>query len=270
MQHQIGSANGTLALLAPHEPSAFRIENESGRAPILFTCDHASRAVPRSLGTLGLAQPDLQRHIAWDPGAAELTLRLAERFDAPAVLTHYSRLVIDCNREPRSGSSIPADSDGTPVPGNLGLTQADVEIREATLFKPYHDAIAAMLQRMRDSAVIPAYIAMHTFTPRMNGHARPWHFGVLWERDTPLAEPLMEALKRNPGIVVGDNEPYSALDQFDFSRRHHASSGGLPYALLEIREDLIANQDGMAHIAALLGDALESALGLAGHVRRAS
>ena len=267
MQRDVISTNGTsqaiAPLLAPHEPPPYRIENPRGRAPVLFTCDHASWAVPECLDSLGLRTSDLQRHIGWDRGAAQATIRLARRFDAPAIMTHYSRLVIDCNRALRTAASIPETSDGTAIPGNQGLSQSEVSRREDTLFKPYHDAITDLLDKIRQSGVTPIYIAMHTFTPRMNGFQRPWHFGVLWDRDSSLAEPLMTELQRNSGIVVGDNKPYSAQGKFDFSRMHHASPAGIPYALIEIREDLLATQHRMRYFSNMLGNALERALGAA-------
>ena len=264
MQDEVISPSGTsqaaAPLLAPHEPPPYRIENPDGRAPLLFTCDHASWAVPQSLGSLGLPASDLQRHIGWDRGAAEATIRLARRFDSPAIMTHYSRLVIDCNRELRTGASIPEISDGTQIPGNLALSQSEVERREDALFKPYHAAIRDLLDKMRENGATPIYIAVHTFTPRMNGFRRPWHFGVLWDRDSSLAEPLMAELRSNPGIIVGDNEPYSAKGKFDFSRMQHASTAGLPYALVEIREDLLARRNRITYFSNMLGNALERAL----------
>lgn len=257
-------SQGTSPLLAPHEPRPYRIENTDGRSPVLFTCDHASWAVPESLDSLGLQASDLQRHIGWDRGAAEATVRLARRFDATAIMTRYSRLVIDCNRTPRSAGSIAETSDGTTIPGNQGLSQSEAARREDALFKPYHAAISELLQEIREGGTIPIYIAMHTFTPRMNGFKRPWHFGVLWDRDTTLAHKLIAELRRNPGIVVGDNQPYSAQGKFDFSRMHHASTGGLPYALVEIREDLLASPRRITYFSNMLGDALERALEAAG------
>ena len=264
MQHDVISTTGALParppLLAPHEPPPYRIENPDGRAPILFTCDHASWAVPQSLDRLGLQANELQRHIGWDRGAAQAAIRLAKRFDAPAIMTHYSRLVIDCNRAPRTAASIPETSDGTAIPGNQGLSPLDVARRENALFNPYHTAIRDLLDKIRQGGATPIYIALHTFTPRINGFQRPWHFGVLWDRDSNLAEPLMAELERNSGIVVGDNKPYSAQGKFDFSRMHHASPAGIPYALIEIREDLLARRHRMRYFSNMLGDALERAL----------
>ena len=243
-------------LLAKHEPPPYCIVNAAGRTPLVLTCDHASHAVPESLGNLGLASRDLRRHIGWDIGAAEVTLRLAERFDAPAVLSGYTRLVIDCNRKPGSETSILEVSDGTVIPGNLGLAPLEAERRAEALFMPYHRAIASVLEGIRRGGSTPIFAAIHSFTPRLNGSARPWHFGVLWDEDPRVARPFIEALRANPGILVGDNEPYSARDHFDFSQEHHASSKGIPSALVEIRHDLIGDRAGIELHADMLGEAM--------------
>ena len=222
----------------------------------MLTCDHASHAVPESLGNLRLASRDLRRHIGWDIGAAEVTRRLAERFDAPAVFSGYSRLVIDCNRKLGSETSILEVSDSTVIPGNLGLETAEAARRAEALFAPYHQAIASVLERIRRAGSTPIFAAIHSFTPRLNGCARPWHIGVLWDQDPRVARPLIEALRANPGLVVGDNEPYSARDHFDFSQEFHASSAGIPSALVEIRDDLIRDRAGIALHADMLGEAM--------------
>ena len=259
------STNGRSAagapLLSDCEPPAYRIVNARGRTPMVFTCDHASHAVPRCLGNLGLEPNVLRKHIGWDVGAAEVTLRLARRFDAPAVLSGYSRLVIDCNRKLESSMSILAASDGHAIPGNAGIGGQEAARRADALFRPYHEAIARVLQQMREKAPSPVYVAVHSFTPQMNGGPpRPWHFGVLWDEDPRVAVPLIEALRANAGVAVGDNEPYSARDHFDFSQEYHASSKGLPSALVEIREDLIRDGAGVERHADMLGDALAVAV----------
>ena len=259
--NNFGEASSRLgALLGDQDPPPYRVANPDGSAPMLLTCDHASNAIPESLGKLGIAQRDLDRHIGWDPGAREVTLRLAERFDAPAVLSGYSRLVIDCNRKPGSATSILTVSDRTPIPGNVGLTPYDVQSRVHDLFKPYHSTISRKLRAMRRNGGTPIFVAIHSFTPRLGGFTRPWHFGVLWDEDPRVARPLIEALRSNPGVVVGDNQPYSARDHFDFSQEFHASSQGIPSALVEVRSDLIRDKSGVTRYAGLLGNAIESAL----------
>lgn len=252
----VGPASRYAPLLAEHEPSPYCIVNAAGRSPLVLTCDHASHAVPESLGNLGLDRRDLKRHIGWDIGAAEVTRRLAERFDAPAVFSGYSRLVIDCNRKPGSETSILEVSDGTVIPGNLGLEPAEAARRAEALFTPYHQAIASVLEHIRRAGCTPIFAAIHSFTPRLNGCARPWHFGVLWDQDPRVARPLIEDLRDQPGVIVGDNEPYSARDHFDFSQEFHASSTGIPSALVEIRDDLLRDRAGIELYADMLGEAM--------------
>ena len=255
-----GIAAESPPLLGEHDPPPYCVENSRGRSPILLTCDHASHAIPESLGTLGVSPRDLKRHIGWDPGALAVTLRLSKRFDATAILSGYSRLVIDCNRRPHSETSILTLSDGTPIPGNIGITSSDVDTRIETLFKPYHRAISTTLERIRQDGMTPVFVAIHSFTPKLNGSPRPWHFGVLWDQDGRIARPLIEALRSDSSIIVGDNEPYSARDHFDYSQEFHASSKGLPSALVEIRSDLIRDRKGVELYAELLGNAMETAM----------
>lgn len=254
------SSPGRAGLLAEGDPPPFEIVNPSGRGPMVLTCDHASHAVPAALDGLGLDPADLRRHIGWDAGAAELARRLSRRFDAPAVLSGYSRLVIDCNRSPGHPESILAESDGTPVPGNQGLTPQEAKRRAQALFHPYHEAVAGVLDSIGSRGETPAYVALHTFTPNMNGMARPWHFGVLWDHDPRIARPLIEALRRRPGLIVGDNEPYSGRDHGAFSNGHHATPAGLPNAMIEIREDLLADEAGISRCEGILAGVLEEVL----------
>ncbi len=244
-------------LLAPCEQPPFEIVNPAGSAPVLFTCDHASHAVPQALGNLGLGPEELQRHIGWDPGAAAIVRGLSARFDAPAVLSRYSRLVIDCNRRPGHETSIPAVSDGAVVPGNLGLSAREAARRAEALFYPYHRAIDETLDGIRKRGRTPAYLAIHSFTPKLNGGpVRPWHVSVLWDCDPRIAVPLLEGLRRRPGLTVGDNEPYSGRDHYDYSNDFHANAARLPNALIEVRSDLIADAAGVARYTALLADVL--------------
>ncbi len=248
-------------LLAADERPPFEVVNPAGSAPVLLTCDHASCALPQALGDLGLEAEDLQRHIGWDPGAAAIARGLSARFDAPAVLSRYSRLVIDCNRRPGHKTSIPAVSDGSVIPGNIGLTARESARRAEALFYPYHRAIDKTLEGIRKRGRTPAYLAIHSFTPKLNGGpARPWHISVLWDRDPRIAAPLLQGLRRLPGLTIGDNEPYSGRDHYDYSNDFHANSRGLPNALIEVRSDLVADAEGIARYSAILGDVLEDIL----------
>ena len=232
------------ALLDPAEPPPVEICNPAGAAPVLLTCDHASRAIPRALKKLGLADEVIARHIGWDIGAAMVTRHLAPLLEAPALLAGYSRLVIDCNRPPEDPSSIPASSDGVAIPGNIDLPQEARLARCEALFEPYHAAIDARLAALRRASAAPALISAHSFTPRMGGRARPWHVGVLWDEDGRIALPLLAGLRAEAGLVVGDNEPYSAREPVGYTQRHHGLEAGLPHVAIELRQDLIADEIG--------------------------
>jgi predicted N-formylglutamate amidohydrolase len=248
------------SLLAPDELRAFRVVCERGRSPFLLACDHAGSLVPRSLGTLGLATEDLQRHIACDLGAAALAVKLAVRLNACLILQIYSRLVIDCNRPPESAESIVSVSDHTYIVANESLSKRDVQLREREVFRPYHDRISAELDLRSAQHRRTALIAVHSFVPRLHGHERAWHAGVLYNRDGRLAKALLDILREQPGLRIGDNEPYSVNDQTDYTIPVHGEQRGLPHAGIEVRQDLIADEAGQDEWAERLAGALERSL----------
>jgi predicted N-formylglutamate amidohydrolase len=243
-------------LLAAADPAPFTLINADGRADILLICDHAARAVPEALRRLGLDEATLARHIGWDIGAAAVTVALAERLGAPAVLSGYSRLVIDCNRTLDDPTSIPTISDGVPIPGNQELSAAEKQARAEACFWPYQRAIGAWLDRAAGLGVAPAVISIHSFTPHLQGLDRPWHIGVLWDSDPRIPLPLIAGLAGLPDLVIGDNQPYSGRDPEGFTLEHHAVPRGLPHVLIELRQDAIATAAG----AQLYADHLEAAL----------
>ena len=247
------------ALLAPDEPRPFELFNGAGQAPLLLLCDHATRFIPRALKSLGLDEAALTRHIAWDIGIAEVTRQLARRLDAPALLSHFSRLVVDPNRQLDNPTLMPEISDGTVVPGNRDLDAAAREARIETFFRPYHDAIDAQLDAMQAAGRVPALVSMHSFTPIMHGLQRPWEIGILWNRDPRLPRPLMDRL-RAEGFSVGDNEPYSGADGHGYTQHTHGDSRGLANVLVEVRQDLVDTQQGAALWAERLAAALEAVL----------
>ncbi|MGO8917701.1 MAG: N-formylglutamate amidohydrolase [Stellaceae bacterium] len=248
------------ALLGPDDPAQVELCGEDASAPVLLTCDHASNAVPRSLAGLGLAPGVVEQHVGWDIGAAAVTRRLARALAAPAILSGYSRLVIDCNRDLDDPSSIPETSDGIAVPGNRQLPPEARAARRHLCFEPYHRAIAAWLDAQRAAGRVPALLSIHSFTPVMNGVARPWQVGILWNRDPRLPVPLLAALSADPSLVVGDNEPYSAREPPGFTVHHHAEARGLPHVAIELRQDLVAAPEGAASWAARLAAALSPIL----------
>lgn len=221
------------------DPSYLETFNSQGRAPVLVLCDHAGRQVPPELERLGVSEEALVRHIGWDIGAADLTRHLARRLDAPALLNHCSRLVIDPNRRPGTPSSVPEISDGCVVPGNEGLALEDVVQRVIRYFLPYHRAVARRIGAFRRDGIVPAIVAVHSYTPVMNGEPRPWQIGVLWRGDRRLARPVLEALEARGDLVVGDNQPYSGLRDFGFTVQFHAQRSRLPHVMVEVRQDEI-------------------------------
>ncbi len=232
-----------MQLLGPGDPPPFTVHNESGKAPLLLLCDHASKAVPKALGTLGISERELSRHIGWDIGGLEAAIELSTVLDAPLVASGYSRLVIDCNRWPGGEGSIPEISDGTPVPANKNLASAQAEARAAACFWPYHREVDRHLDRMTTGGRKICLLVMHSFTPRMNGFERPWHVGVLWNDDARLPTPLLAELRRDGALMVGDNEPYSARASYEYTLNNHARSRGLAHCSLEVRQDLIGTPE---------------------------
>ncbi|HEV2978122.1 MAG TPA: N-formylglutamate amidohydrolase [Casimicrobiaceae bacterium] len=231
-------------LLAADEPAPVSVYNDGGKSPFLLVADHAGNLIPRALGRLGIAEVDCQRHIAWDIGIAGLGRLLADALDATLIQQNYSRLVIDCNRPLESTTSIADISEDTPILGNAGLIACAREIRAREIFRPYHDRIEAELDRRRQAGRAAALISLHSFTPVFKGATRPWHAGVLYNRDARFAHRLMALLNEEKGLFVGDNAPYIVTDASDYTIPIHAERHGLHYVLIEIRQDLIADKSG--------------------------
>ena len=243
-------------LLAEDEPRPVIHYNAEGRSPFLLIGDHAGNLIPRTLGTLGLEAADRTRHIAWDIGVAGLGETLADMIDAPFLRQTYSRLVIDCNRDPETAEAIPLTSDGTPIPGNAAANRAE---RIAAIHEPYQQAIARALAARVESGRPAILVALHSFTPVMAGHARPWQIGVLHDGGDPtFALRLLAMLQARADLIVGDNEPYR-MDATDHTVPRHAYGLGLPYAEIEIRQDLIEDAAGQEQWARILASALAQA-----------
>jgi predicted N-formylglutamate amidohydrolase len=249
-------------LLSHDDPAPFDVQGRDGRAPFLIVCDHAGRLLPRALGSLGLTEDELGRHIAWDIGAGAVARRLAALLDAPLVAQRYSRLVIDCNRPLGAIDSIVAESEHTLIPGNLGLDPANAELRAREIFWPYHDQLRDALDDRARRGRRSVFVAMHSFTPIFKGLGRPWHAGVLFNRDRRLGEILLGLLRREARLEIGCNQPYAASELSDYSLVQHGEGRGLPCVELEIRQDLIADEAGQAawaeRLAGLLPLALEA------------
>jgi predicted N-formylglutamate amidohydrolase len=250
-------------LLGASDPPPLQVFNGDATAPVVIVCDHAGRAIPAALGTLGLDDDLLHRHIAYDIGAAQLTRLIAHRLAAPAVLATYSRLVIDCNRMPGEPQSILDVSDGVRVPGNTGIGEAERTARAGACHAPYHQAVDAQIARLRALGTAPAVFSVHTFTPSLAGSDRVWDLSVLWNRDARIAAPLIDMLRREPGLAIGDNEPYSGR-QLAYTLNRHGGDAGLANVAVEVRQDHCESRWELDRWANLLASALESILALPG------
>lgn len=242
------------------DPAHVELFNPRGRARVLLLCDHAGRLVPGGIGRLGVSEEALRQHIGWDIGAADLTRELARRLDAPAMLNHVSRLIIDPNRRPGTRTSIPEISDGCVVPGNRGLTDEEIVERVRLYFLPYHRAVARWVGAYRRAGVVPALLAIHSYTPVMNGEARPWHVGVLWRGDQRLSRPVLTSLEARGDLLVGENQPYSGLRDFGFTVQFHAQRPRLPHVMVEVRQDEIDTAEGVRRWAGILHEAFQEPL----------
>jgi len=234
----------TSLLLGPRDVPPVREYNDSGRSPFLLTCDHYGRLIPQALGDLGLPESELVRHIAWDIGIAGVAEMLSKHLDAHLIVQRYSRLVIDCNRPPNVASSIPLISEATTIPGNEGLAREDAALRRAEIFDPYHRRVEAIIDQRRQRNMPTILVSLHSFTPVYAGIARPWHIGTLYQRDKILPPLLLQLLRAEPDLVVGDNEPYAVSDETDYTIPVHAEARGLMNTGIEIRQDLISDQAG--------------------------
>jgi len=243
-------------IASEEQTPAFRVYPGHSEAEVLLVCDHASNRIPAQFRQLGVNDENLRRHIAYDIGAASVATKLAECLQATLVVSTFSRLLVDPNRFPDDPGSIPDCSDGTPIPGNHGLSAAQKHSRIQHFFQPYHQAISAQLEQFHALAIAPLVISIHSFTPVMGGIRRPWHVGVLWDNDDRVAGPLLATLRREPGLHVGDNKPYHAKEPVGYTMEMHIERAGLPHALLEIRQDLITDEGGASEWAERLANAL--------------
>jgi predicted N-formylglutamate amidohydrolase len=252
--------SGEHSLIGPGDPPPFMTYNDHGTARLVLVADHASPFFPAAMNQLGLADWVIERHVAWDIGSDELTRFLADELDAQAVLAGFSRLIVDPNRRLDDPTAFVEISDGLDIPGNIDLDESQKALRAQSFFNPYHDAITAKLDGFTRRGIVPAVISIHTCTPEFDRIVRPWHIGVMWDKDPRIPLPLMECLGRMDGVCIGDNEPYSGRHPHDFTIDYHAEPGGLPHVGIEVRQDLVSDRDGAREWAGILGKAFREVL----------
>ncbi len=252
--------DGNYSLIGPGDPPPYMTYNEHGTAPVLLVADHASPFFPATMNQLGLADWVLERHVAWDIGSDELTRFLADELDAQAVLAGFSRLIVDPNRQLDDPTAFIEVSDGIAIPGNLDLDEKQKALRVQSFFKPYHDAISAKLDDFRSRDIVPSLISIHTCTPEFDRIVRPWHIGIMWDKDPRIPMALIEYFNAIEEICFGDNEPYSGRHPHDFTIDYHAEPAGLPHVGIEVRQDLVSDSEGARKWAGILAEALAEIL----------
>ena len=244
-------------LLASDEPLPFAVMNPHSSQPVLLVCDHASRRFPMALGTMGIDPVARRCHLAIDIGAGALTESIAENIGVTAVLCQYSRLIIDCNRQLMDPGAFLEFGDGVVIKGNRNLHAQEKKLREQEIYWPYHGAIDAQIKRLHAPEIAPVFVSIHSFTPVLNGESRAFEMGVLWDTDRITAEIFINDF-RQAGYHVGDNEPYSGKALQDFTIDHHAEAIGIPHIGIEIRQDLIDNEEGVARISGVMSHIIDS------------
>lgn len=243
------------SFLHPDEPSPLEIHNGPAASDFFLICEHAGRLLPRRAGTLGLPETEITRHIAWDIGARDIAVALADRLSAPLFMQRYSRLFCDCNRQPHVASFAPEVSEATVIPGNQGLSEAERRLRAEAVFWPFHNGVTEALDlRLRQNRRT-LLVTIHSFTPVFLGRSRPWEVGVMFRADRHFAAPIAQWLQENTSYTVGVNEPYKVSDN-DYAIPVHGEGRRLPCVEFEIRNDLIPDRESAAKWADLLAPAL--------------
>ncbi len=247
-------------LIAANEKPAVEVEGDAGTAGILLICEHAGNCIPRSLGGLGLDEDTRRSHAAWDPGALQVAKRMSERLAAPLVWQRYSRLVYDCNRPPEAESAMPAKSEIYGIPGNARLTDAGRQARIDAIYRPFHDHVAALLNRFKESGRRPAIVTVHSFTPIFHGRRREVELGFLHDADARLADAMLAGSEHWSELVIRRNQPYGPDDGVTHTLRRHGIARGLPNVMIEIRNDLIDTPERQSAMADRLSTLMQDAL----------
>ena len=232
-------------LLSKNDPSPVKVYNETCETPVLLVCDHAGNEIPENLKLLGLPHEALETHIAIDLGCRDLAIALSDLMKSTLIIASYSRLTIDLNRSPYDETLITPISDGIEIPGNQNLSTIDQKSRVEEIFDPYHAAIDREIKRLQGRQSRVGVISMHSFTPSMGGRSRPWEIGILWAKDDRISRPLINSLRSEIDLCIGDNEPYDARENYGYTVESHGEKAEIPSVLIEVRQDLIDSDLGV-------------------------
>jgi predicted N-formylglutamate amidohydrolase len=239
-------------LLNSDEAPAFETLNGNGASTIILTCDHASKAIPKNLGNLGISERQRSTHIGWDIGAYVVAQALSMNLNAPLISTKFSRLVMDCNRPPFKDDSIPEIIHGTSIPGNMNLSDIELEKRFQEIFLPYHQEIDQVISVYTKAYKRISLFAVHSYTPTLKGRQRPWPIGITYQSPSPFSEHLLKELQKSIFQPIGENEPYPITPEGDYSLYEHGGKNGINSVLIEIRQDYLQNEETKRKIIALL------------------
>ncbi len=245
------------------EGETVAVENAEGKSAILLVCEHASNKLPLRYGNLGLGSDALSSHIAWDPGALAIARLLSRKLDAALIFQRFSRLIYDCNRPPESASAMPASSEIYDIPGNENLSDAERFARTAALYIPFHEAVSGLIERRKITGKGTVLVTIHSFTPVYHGRVRDVQIGILHDADSRLADAMLKDAK--PNFRVERNEPYGPEDGVTHTLRLHALPNGLLNVMIEVRNDLITDEEGQQAAAEYLGELLRKAIATRGH-----
>ena len=249
-----------MGILTGEEGDPVALENESARGRVILVCEHASRLLPKSLGTLGLSDEALASHIAWDPGALAVARRMAKSLDATLVFQRFSRLVYDCNRPPESPAAMPEKSEVFDVPGNAGLDQPARDARTEALYLPFRAKLESLVKSRIAEGRAPVIVTMHSFTPVYFGKPRDVEIGILHDADTRVADGMLAAAGRGGRYDTRRNEPYGPEDGVTHTLKEHGLANGLPNVMIEVRNDLIRDEVGQGVVADYLAGLLTESL----------
>jgi predicted N-formylglutamate amidohydrolase len=249
-----------LKILGEADGECVAVERPHGASPVLVICEHASRLLPVHFGTLGLSEEALSSHIAWDPGALAVARGISGALDATLVYQRFSRLIYDCNRPPESPGAMPEKSEVYEIPGNATLSDADKQARTEALYIPFHDAIRALVRDRTAAGQETIIVTVHSFTPVYHGTKRAVEVGILHDKDSRLADKMLAVANVAPQYKVERNEPYGPADGVTHTLVLHGQSNGLRNVMIEVRNDLIADQAGQGVMASYLTRLLQQSL----------